>query len=124
MGTPKGRAVTGALNSYRPPHPNIAQEVLTCFGFTLLNNQYMVMSHFQTHPELLFLSTRSNHSWSTEEKDTVSDSSALDVPMLREVQLDELAEAARVVVINRLGVSKGLQNWAARNKAMKMGAVM
>lgn len=82
------------------------------------------MSHFQTHPELLFLSTHSNHSWSTEEKDTVSDSSALDVPMLREVQLDELAKAARVVVINRLGVSKGLQNWAARNKAMKMGAVM
>ena len=82
------------------------------------------MSHSQTHPELLLLSTPSNHSWSTKEKDTVSDSSTLDVPMLREVQLDELAEAARVVIINRLGVSKGLQNWAARNKAMKKGVVM
>lgn len=78
------------------------------------------MSHFWTHPEILLLSTPSNHYWSTKEKDTVSDSSALDVPMLREVQLDELAEAARVVIINCLGVSKGLQNWAARNKAMKM----
>lgn len=33
--------------------------------------------------------------------------------MLREVQLDELAKAAGVVVINCLGISKSLQNGAA-----------
>lgn len=57
--------------------------------------------------------------WATEEKDTVSYSSSLDVSVLREVQLDELAKATGVVVINCLGISKGLQNRAARNKAMK-----
>lgn len=50
------------------------------------------------------------------EKDTISYSASLDVPMLREVQLDELAKAAGVVVINCLGISKGLQNGAVETR--------
>lgn len=49
-------------------------------------------------------------------KDTISYSASLDVSMLREVQLDELAKAAGVVVINSLGISKGLQNGAAETR--------
>jgi len=61
-----------------------------------------------THSELLLILTHSICLWSTEAKDTVSYSASLDVSMLREVQLDELAKAAGVVVINCLGISKGL----------------
>ena len=68
------------------------------------------MSDFLTHSELLLIFTHSIHFWSTEEKDTISYSASLDVSMLREVQLDELAKAAGVVVINCLGISKGLQD--------------
>lgn len=54
--------------------------------------------------------------WSSEEKDTISYSASLDVSMLREVQLDELAKTAGVVVINCLGISKGLQDGAAETR--------
>lgn len=43
-------------------------------------------------------------------KDTVDDSASLDVALLAEVQLDELPEAAGVVVVDGLGVSKGLHD--------------
>lgn len=43
-------------------------------------------------------------------KDTVDDAAALDVALLAEMQLDELPEAAGVVVVDRLGVSKGLHD--------------
>lgn len=36
--------------------------------------------------------------------------------MLGEVQLDELAEAAGVVVIYCLGIAEGLQNWAGEGR--------
>lgn len=74
------------------------------------------MRDFLTHSELFLIFAHSIRFWSTEEKDTVSYSSSLDVSMLREVQLDELAKAAGVVVINCLGVSKGLQNRAAETR--------
>lgn len=74
------------------------------------------MRDFLTHSELFLIFAHSIRFWSTEEKDTISYSSSLDVSMLREVQLDELAKAAGVVVINCLGVSKGLQNRAAETR--------
>lgn len=50
-------------------------------------------------------------------KDTVHDSASLDVALLAEVQLDELPEAAGVVVVDGLGVSKGLHDGTAdRNR--------
>lgn len=74
------------------------------------------MRDFLTHTELLLIFAHSIHFWSTEEKDTISYSASLDVSMLREVQLDELAKAAGVVVINCLGISKGLQNGAVETR--------
>lgn len=46
-------------------------------------------------------------------KDTVYDSSSLDVPPLADVQLDKLAEAAGVVVVHSLGVPEGLHDRTA-----------
>lgn len=56
-------------------------------------------------------------------KDTVHDPSSLDVPLLAEVQLDELAEAAGVVVVNRPGVPERLHDGAAeRRPALALAA--
>lgn len=74
------------------------------------------MRDFLTHSEVLPIFPHSAPLWSTEAKDTISHSASLDVSMLREVQLDELAKAAGVVVINSLGISKGLKNGAAETR--------
>lgn len=46
-------------------------------------------------------------------KDTVNDSASLDVALLAKMQLDKLPKAAGVVVVDGLGVSKGLHDWTA-----------
>lgn len=46
-------------------------------------------------------------------KDTVNDSSSLDVSLLADVQLDKLAEAAGVVVVHGLGIPEGLHDGTA-----------
>lgn len=46
-------------------------------------------------------------------KDTVDDSSSLDVSLLTDMQLDKLAKAAGVVVVHGLGVPKGLHDGTA-----------
>lgn len=50
-------------------------------------------------------------------KDTVDDPAPLDVPPLAEVQLDKLPKAAGVVVVDRLGVAKGLHDGAAEGRS-------
>lgn len=46
-------------------------------------------------------------------KDTVNDSSSLDVSLLADVQLDKLAEAAGVLVVHGLGIPEGLHDGTA-----------
>ena len=49
-------------------------------------------------------------------QDTVDDAAALNVPAVGEVELDELPEAAGVVVVHRLGVPKRLHDWTAEEE--------
>ncbi len=50
-------------------------------------------------------------------KDTVNDSASLDVALLAEMQLDKLPKAAGVVVVDCLGVSKGLHDGTAERRS-------
>lgn len=53
-------------------------------------------------------------------KDTVDDAAALNVSILGKVELDELPEAAGVIVVHGLGVPKGFHDGTAiRGKAIK-----
>lgn len=52
-------------------------------------------------------------------KDTVDDSSSLDVSLLADMQLDKLAEAAGVVVVHGLGVPEGLHDGTAGQRRRK-----
>jgi len=46
-------------------------------------------------------------------EDTVDDAASLNIPALGEVELDELPEAAGVVVVHRLGVPERLHDGTA-----------
>lgn len=53
-------------------------------------------------------------------KDTVDDAAALNVSILGKVELDELPEAAGVIVVHGLGIPKGFHDGtASRGKAIK-----
>lgn len=53
-------------------------------------------------------------------KDTVNDAASLNVSVLREVELDELAKATGVIVVHGLSIPKGFHDGTAiRGKAIK-----
>ena len=44
-------------------------------------------------------------------QDTIYNSTALDVSLLADVQLNKLPEATGVIVVHSLGIAKGFQQW-------------
>ena len=80
-----------------------------------MNVSYSMSVLRKTKEQFLLESQTLTHK-SQMKQDTIYNSTALDVSLLADVQLNKLPEATGVIVVHSLGIAKGFHDGAAKKK--------